>query len=162
MPLFLLLAGGGTQDKMNKIHTILYVDDDDNDVSLLKHAVGCAQVRCQVQAVNDAEKAAAYLAGKGQYANRRTFPSPTLVLLDLKMPRMDGLEVLAWIRRQPVLKRLVVIVLTASNQACEVNRAYELGANSYLVKPVELEGLVEIVKGLSAYWMVLNERPETV
>ena len=144
---------------MNTMHTILYIDDDENDVVLLKHAIRAAQLRCNVQAVNDPEKAAAYLGGKGQYADRKCFPVPSLVLMDLKMPRMHGLEVLAWIRTQPVLKRLVVIVLTASNQASEVNRAYELGANSYLVKPVELEALVELVKGIGAYWLSLNERP---
>lgn len=144
---------------MNKMHTILYVDDDDNDVVLLKHAVRSAQLRCSVQSVNDPEKAAAYLSGKGQYADRKCYPVPSVVLLDLKMPRMNGLDVLAWIRSQPVLKRLVVIVLTASNQGCEVNRAYELGANSFLVKPVELEALVDLIKGIGAYWLNLNERP---
>lgn len=151
---------GGTQEWKDYMHTILYVDDDDNDASLLKHALRSVQARCQVHAVNDAEKAAAYLSGKGQYADRKTYPVPTLVLLDLKMPRMNGLEILQWIRSQPVLKRLVVIVFTASNQGCEVNRAYEMGANSYLVKPVELEALVQIVNGICAYWLGLNERPE--
>ena len=144
---------------MNKMPTILYVDDDDNDVLLLKHAIRSAQLRFNVQVVNDPEKAAAYLGGQGTYADRKCFPLPEIVLLDLKMPRMHGLEVLSWIRSQPRLKRLVVIVLTASNQATEVNRAYELGANSYLVKPVELEALIAMVKGLSAYWMELSERP---
>ncbi len=144
---------------MYKMPTILYVDDDDNDVLLLKHAVRSAQVCFNVQVVNDPEKATAYLGGQGIYADRKCFPIPELVLLDLKMPRMHGLEVLSWIRSQAGLKRLVVIVLTASNQASEVNRAYELGANSFLVKPVELEALVEMVKGISAYWMKLSERP---
>jgi CheY-like chemotaxis protein len=144
---------------MNKIPTVLYVDDDDNDVLLLKHAFRSAQLRFDMQVMNDPEKAAAYLGGQGIYADRKCFPLPEIVLLDLKMPRMHGLEVLSWIRSQPRLKRLVVIVLTASNQASEVNRAYELGANSYLVKPVELEALVEMVKGISAYWLELSERP---
>ena len=144
---------------MNAIPTILYVDDDDNDVVLLKHAVRSAQLSIQVQVVNDPEKASAYLSGEGQYADRKCFPMPALILLDMKMHRMHGLEVLAWIRSQPVLKRLVVIVLTASNQVLEVNRAYELGANSYLVKPVELELLVAMVRGIGAYWLCLNEPP---
>lgn len=144
---------------MNKIPTVLYVDDDDNDVLLLKHAIRSAQLSLNMQVVNDPEKAAAYLGGQGMYADRKCFPLPELILLDLKMPRMHGLEVLSWIRSQPELKRLVVIVLTASNQASEVNRAYELGANSYLVKPVELEALIEMVKGIGAYWMKLSERP---
>ena len=144
---------------MNKMPTILYVDDDDNDVVLLKHAIRAAQLSFQVKAVNDPEKAAAYLDGQGVYADRKCFPFPELVLLDLKMPRMHGLEVLAWIRTQPVLKRLVVIVLTASSNGSEINRAYDLGANSYLIKPVELDALIEMVKAIGAYWMVLNRRP---
>lgn len=145
---------------MNKMATILYVDDDSNDGLLLKHAIYCAQLPLKLQMVNDPEKAASYLTGQGMYADRKSFPLPELVLLDLKMPRIHGVEVLAWIRSQPVLKRLVVIVLTASSQGSEVNRAYEMGANSYLVKPVELGALVEMVKGICAYWMKLNERPE--
>ena len=143
----------------NSIPTILYVDDDDNDVVLLKHAVRTAGLSFCVQAVSDPENASAYLAGEGIYADRKCFPLPSLVLLDLKMPRMHGFEVLSWIRNQPVFKRMVVIILTASNHAAEVNRAYELGANSYLVKPVELTALVEMVKGIGAYWMMLNVRP---
>ncbi|MDB6020373.1 MAG: two-component system response regulator [Pedosphaera sp.] len=143
----------------NKIPTILYVDDDDNDVVLLKHALRSAGLPFQVQAVNDPENASAYLSGEGIYADRKCFPMPSLVLLDLKMPRMHGFEVLAWVRDQPMLKRLVVIVLTASNQASEINKAYELGANSYLVKPVELTVLVEMVKGIAAYWLTLNAHP---
>lgn len=145
--------------KMNNTPTILYVDDDDNDVLLLKHAIRYAKISCNLQVLNDPEMAAAYLGGEGPYSDRDSFPLPSLVLLDLKMPRMHGLEVLAWIRNQPALKRLVVIVLTASNQASEVNRAYELGANSYLIKPVELDELVKLVVGINAYWMALNQRP---
>ncbi|EEF58042.1 response regulator [Pedosphaera parvula] len=139
--------------------TILYVDDDENDVLLLKHALRCCKLSFNLQVVNDPERASAYLGGQDIYADRKLYPIPSLVLLDLKMPRMNGMEVLAWIRSQPALKHLVVIVFTASNQASEVNRAYEMGANSYLVKPVELELLVEIVKGMTQYWMTLNEQP---
>ncbi len=133
--------------------TILYVDDDDNDVLLLKHALRCAKLSFDVQVVSDPEKAAAYLGGQGIYSDRQRYPLPAMVLLDLKMPRMHGLEILAWIRNQPRFRHLVVIVLTASNHAPEVNRAYELGANSYLIKPVELAELVQIVRGMSTYWM---------
>lgn len=143
----------------NNIPTILYVDDDDNDVVLLKHAIRSAQLNFNVQAVNNPEEASAYLDGEGPYSDRKCFPMPSLVLLDMKMPRMCGLEVLAWIRQHPLLKRMVVIVLTASNQLSEINRAYELGANSYLVKPVELASLVDMVRGIGHYWMTLNEKP---
>ena len=144
---------------MSDVPTILYVDDDDNDVLLLKHALRCAELSFHVQVVNDPENASAYLSRQGIYSNRERFPFPALVLLDLKMPRMHGLEVLAWIRSQPKLKRLVVVVLSASNQASEINRAYELGINSYLIKPIELDALVDMVRGLNSYWMVLNEMP---
>jgi CheY-like chemotaxis protein len=140
----------------NSNPTILYVDDDDNDVVLLKHAIRSASLRFNVQSVTDPENAISYLSGDGPYSDRKCFPVPSLVLLDLKMPRMNGLEVLTWIRNQPLLKRMVVIVLTASSHAMEINSAYELGANSYLVKPVELTSLVEMVKGIAGYWMSLN------
>jgi CheY-like chemotaxis protein len=144
---------------MSSIPTILYVDDDDNDVLLLKHALRTARLSFDVQVVNDPEKASAYLSGQGIYSDREHHPWPALVLLDLKMPRMHGLEVLAWIRSQASLEGLIVIVLTASNHIPEINRAYELGANSYVIKPVELSELVEIVRGMLAYWMVFTERP---
>jgi len=140
----------------NSNPTVLYVDDDDNDVVLLKHAIRSAGLRFNVQSVTDPENAVSYLSGNGLYADRKCFPVPSLVLLDLKMPRMSGLEVLTWIRNQPLLKRIVVIVLTASSHAMEINRAYELGANSYLVKPVELTSLIEMVKGIAGYWMSMN------
>ncbi len=133
--------------------TILYVDDDDNDVLLLKHALRCAKLSYDVQVVNDPENASAYLNGHGAFADRELHPLPDLVLLDLKMPRMHGLEILAWIRRQPHLEDLTVVVLTASNHIPEINRAYELGANSYLIKPVELGELVDIIRGMITYWL---------
>ena len=144
---------------MSEIPTILYVDDDGNDVVLMKHAIRAAGACFELQVVNNPEEAGAYLDGDEPYGDRKCFPFPALVLLDLKMPRMHGFEVLTWIRKHPNLKRMVVIVLTASNHDREVNRAYELGANSYLVKPVQLEALVELVKGISNYWMVLNQQP---
>src|SRR4051812_44006191 len=138
---------------MSSIPTILYVDDDDNDVLLLKHALRTARLSFDVQVVNDPEKAGAYLSGQGIYSDRERHPWPALVLLDLKMPRMHGLEVLTWIRSQASLEGLIVIVLTASNHLPEINRAYELGANSYVIKPVELSELVGIVRGMLAYWI---------
>jgi len=80
--------------------------------------------------------------------------------MDLKMPRKSGLEVLEWVRRQPGLKRLPIIVLTSSNQSPDINRAYELGANSYLVKPAGFDSLLDLVKNLDMYWLILNEKPE--
>ena len=102
----------------------------------------------------------AYLAGEGPFADRQRHPFPVLVLLDLKLPRRSGLEVLEWIRAQTGLKRLPVVVLTSSKEATDVNRAYDLGANSYLVKPVGFDSLLELVKSLEVYWLILNQKPD--
>jgi len=102
----------------------------------------------------------AYLSGKPPYADRNRYTLPALMLLDLKLPRKSGLEVLQWVRQQDGLKRLPVVVLTSSRETADVNRAYDLGANSYLVKPVAFESLLEMVKALNLYWMTLSERPE--
>ena len=110
--------------------------------------------------LENGEDAVAYLAGEGEYADRGRFPLPVLVLLDLKLPRKSGHEVLAWLREQPGLKRLPVAVLTSSRESADVNRAYDLRANSYLVKPVSFENLVEMVRALDVSWLILNEAPE--
>ena len=109
---------------------------------------------------DEAAVAVAYLSGKPPYADRNRYTLPALMLLDLKLPRKSGLEVLQWVRQQDGLKRLPVVVLTSSRETADVNRAYDLGANSYLVKPVAFESLLEMVKALNLYWMTLSERPE--
>ena len=141
-------------------NTILLVDDDANDVFLLRRAFQKAMLANPLQVVRDGEEALTYLAGKSPYNDRGSYPLPALVLLDLKMPRRSGFEVLEWLRHQPGLQRLVVVVLTSSNQHSDVNRAYDLGANSYLVKPAGFDRLLEMVKRLNAYWLALNEKPE--
>jgi len=112
-----------------------------------------------VKIVRDGEQAIDYLAGRGQYTNREKFPLPYLLLLDLKMPGTDGFEVLQWLREEPDLRRLLVVVLTSSNLQSDVDRAYELGANSYLVKPVEFEQMVNLVQRFEAYWTEINRTP---
>jgi CheY-like chemotaxis protein len=139
---------------------ILLVEDDPNDVLLLQRAFRKANLLNPLVVVGDGEQATAYLAGEGPYSDRDRFPLPIIVLLDLKLPRCSGLEVLAWLRDQPKLKRLPVVVLTASRESVDINTAYELGASSYLVKPVAFDNLVEMVKTLSLYWVILNEKPE--
>src|SRR5262249_31740660 len=98
-------------------------------------------------------------SGQEAYSTRSKYPFPTIVLLDLKLPRKSGLEVLAWMRDQPSLKRLPVIMLTSSRHPLDINRAYDLGANSYLVKPVGFDALVEMVRQLDQYWFGMNEKP---
>jgi CheY-like chemotaxis protein len=144
----------------NRDRGILVIDDDPNDVLLLQRAFEKTRLANPLHFAKDGEEALAYLSGQGEYADRNQHPLPALVLLDLKMPRKSGLEVLEWIRQQPALKRLIVVMLTSSNQSSDVNRAYELGANSYLVKPGGFDTLMELVKGMDRYWLVLNEGPE--
>ena len=139
---------------------ILLAEDDPNDVQLIQRAFQRNYVANPVQVVRDGEEALAYLSGQAPFADRERHPLPVLMLMDLKMPRKSGLEVLEWVRRQPGLKRLPIIVLTSSNQSPDINRAYELGANSYLVKPAGFDSLLELVKNLDMYWLILNEKPE--
>jgi CheY-like chemotaxis protein len=142
-------------------NSILLVEDDGNDVLLLEHAFRKANLSHPIFAVNDGEQAIDYLHGRNQYADRQKFPLPLLILLDLKLPRKGGLEVLTWLRAQDsTLNRLPVVVFTSSRQSKDINRAYDLGANSYLVKPADFEKLSEIVRLLDSYWFLLNERPE--
>lgn len=140
-------------------YTILLVEDDPNDVFLMQRAFRKANLANPIQVVQDGESAVLYLEGQEQYSDRALYPLPSLMLLDLKLPRRSGLEVLEWLRQQPKLRRLPVVVLTSSREHVDVNRAYELGANSYLVKPVAFDGLLNMVKSLNQYWLIVNENP---
>ena len=139
--------------------TILVVEDDENDVFFLKYAFETAGIDNPLQVVRDGQEALNYLAGTGKYADRQRFPLPCLVLLDLKLPVKMGTEVLRWIRSQPHLCNLLVIVLTSSSELNDVDRAYEFGAQSYLVKPLSLEKRLEMAKAIKSYWLDLNEFP---
>ena len=138
---------------------ILLVEDDENDVLLIQRSFQKADLRDTLKVVRDGEQAVQYLSGEGAYANREKFPLPFLILLDLKMPRMNGFEVLEWVRRQPDFKRLLIVVLTSSHLQRDVDRAYELGANSYLVKPVEFDEMVHLIQRFEAYWSEINRIP---
>jgi CheY-like chemotaxis protein len=141
------------------LQTILLVEDSQNDVLLIERAVRQASLAATLSVVRDGDAAVEYLSGAGPYADRQQHPLPILMLLDLKLPRRSGLEVLEWQRQQPGLRRLPVAVLTSSNQMADVNRAYDLGANSYLVKPVAPNAMLDLVKLLGLYWLVVNEKP---
>jgi len=140
---------------------ILLVEDDSNDVLLLQRAFQKAGLRDALRVVRDGEEAIEYLSGHGPYADRDRHPLPFLVLLDLKMPGTDGFEVLQWARAEPDLKRLLIVVLTSSHLQSDVDRAYELGANSYLVKPVEFSEMVNLIQRFEAYWTELNRIPSS-
>ena len=140
--------------------TILQVEDDENDVLLFQRAVQKAHLHLRVHSVSDGEQAVDYLEGRAAYADRLRYPLPDLMLLDLKIPRKSGHEVLEWLRRKSDgLKRMVVVVLTASKEPADVQRAYDLGANSYLVKPSNFDALTFLVQALDTYWLQLNQKP---
>lgn len=144
---------------MLKNQFILLVEDDSNDVLLIQRAFQKAGLREMLKIVRDGEQALDYLAGRGPYTDRERYPLPYLLLLDLKMPGTDGFEVLQWVRGEPELRRLLVVVLTSSNLQADVDRAYELGANSYLVKPVEFDEMVNMLQRFEAYWTEINRTP---
>jgi CheY-like chemotaxis protein len=139
---------------------VLHVDDDSSDILLMQQACRRAGVNLHLHSVNDAESAIAYLSGAGMYADREHHPLPSLILLDLKMPRKSGFDVLNWIRTQKGLRGLPVVIFTASNQEEDIRKAYDTGANSYLVKPVGIHTLIEMVKLIHAYWLDSNHAPE--
>ncbi len=140
--------------------TILLVEDNPNDVFLIKRAIRKSNLANPVQVTSNGDEAVAYLAGQSPYTDRERYPLPTLILLDLKMPRKSGLEVLEWLRSQPELRRIGVVILTSSRESVDVNRAYDLGVNSYLVKPVAPDALLEMMKSIGFYWLILNENPD--
>ena len=141
-------------------YTVLLVEDSPDDAFLIQRAFRKANLLNPVVTVDDGEKAVAYLAGRGVYADRAKFPLPVLILLDLKLPRKSGHEVLQWLKSQQPLRRLPVVVLTSSNETADINKAYDLGANSYLVKPVGFDDLFEMVKTLQPYWLIMNQKPD--
>jgi len=143
---------------MNENQTLLLVDDSEDDLSLMRHACHAARFRAQLQTVSSGEEAMAYLAGEGIYHDRRQFPLPVVMVLDLNMPRKNGFEVLSWLRTQPGLKRLVVIVLTASSRPEDVEMAFEAGTASYLVKPPTMAALIAMVCCLRD-WLEYNHFP---
>ena len=139
--------------------TILIAEDDDNDVFFIERAFQQLQIPNPRRRVRDGEEAIAYLRGDGEFADRQQHPLPCFLILDLKMPRKNGFEVIAWARQQPGIKRLPIAVLTSSREEPDINHAYDLGANTYLVKPVKFEELVETIKALSLFWLLLAKVP---
>jgi CheY-like chemotaxis protein len=138
---------------------ILLVEDSEDNVFLVRHAMQKAGVKTPLEVVTSGEQAIEYLGGTNGYSDWHRFPLPALVLLDLKMPGMDGFDVLKWIRRQSGLKALRVAMLTSSDMPSEIKMAHELGANIFLTKPVELERLIQIMKTLNEHWLGQAQSP---
>ena len=130
---------------------ILLVDDNPHDVVLIRLAFRRVGIIDTIQLVKDGAEAMRYINGEDKYADRRVYPAPTLLLLDLKMPGTNGFEVLKWIRSQESLDSLVVVVMSGSRDDADIQRAYELGANSYLIKPTKFEDLVKMMEPLKDY-----------
>jgi len=139
---------------------VLLVEDNGDDVLLTRRAFRKVGIDCPIEVVGDGEAALAYLGGTGPYADRDRHPLPSLVLLDLKLPRKSGFEVLEWRRDQPpAVRRVPVVVLTTSRESVDVRRAYDAGANSFLAKPVSPDDTQEMIRALGLYWLRMNERP---
>jgi CheY-like chemotaxis protein len=132
--------------------TILIIEDEPNDVLLLKLALARSGIKNPVQTVADGGEAIGYLHGTGKYADRSIFPFPSIIFTDLKMPRMGGFEVLQWLRAHPECFVIPMIVLTASRLDADIRRAYEMGANAYLVKPTDIADLQEMVRTAYEFW----------
>lgn len=138
--------------------TILQVEDDSNDVFFLQHAMKKAGVANPIHVVSDGQQAIDYLQGVGKFADRVRYPLPSLVLLDLKLPYVMGLDVLRWIREQPG-SAMVVVVMSASAEDADIAAAYRLGANAFLTKPSEANKLEDIVKAIRDFWLTHNTMP---
>jgi CheY-like chemotaxis protein len=144
---------------MSHTQVILLADDDANDRLLLRRAFEKAGVVNPVFEVCNGAQAIAYLDGQGAYADRGLFPFPRILLLDMNMPEANGLDVLQWIRSKLTTQGLLIIVLSAVQEVRQVNRAYALGANSFLIKPSDEESLNELIHAFRDYWILRNKPP---
>ena len=143
---------------MNEVPYILLAEDNAHDVELTLAALEEHHLANEIVVVTNGEEALEFLQSRGRFANRRT-GNPALVLLDLKMPKVDGLEVLRIAKTDPSLRRVPFVMLTSSREEQDLVRSYELGVNSYVIKPVDFQAFVEAVKSLGIYWTVHNQPP---
>ncbi len=141
---------------MNNLAQILLVEDNNMDVILTLDAFKEAKLRNKVNVARNGEEALDYLFGRNKYSDRSQYPLPSLILLDLKMPGIDGFEVLRQIKTTEKLKRIPVVILTSSKEEGDRALSYDMGANSYLMKPVAFNGFIDVVKQIDDYWFSLN------
>ena len=139
--------------------TILMADDDEDDRMLTKKALQESRLANDLHLVEDGEELLDYLYRRGKYSNLGDSPRPGVILLDLNMPRKDGLEALKEIKNDPALRQIPVVILTTSKAEEDIYRSYDLGANSFVTKPVSFQQLVEAMKGLGQYWFEIVELP---
>jgi CheY-like chemotaxis protein len=138
---------------------ILLADDDEEDRMLASGALAESRVVNDLRCVEDGEELLDYLLHRGRYADPASSPTPGLILLDLNMPRKDGREALREIKAHPELRRIPVVVLTTSKAEEDIYRTYDLGANSFITKPVSFEGLVTVMRDIGRYWIEIVELP---
>ena len=138
---------------------ILHVEDNEDDQFFLKRAFAAAGIANDLLVVDDGQKAIDYLSGQGDYADRQKFALPCLVILDLKLPRIHGLEVLKWIRAHEEFKTIIVIIFSSSPLRNDVDTAYKTGSNSFIVKPLGVDQMTQIAQLIKAYWLETNEFP---
>lgn len=138
---------------------VLLVEDNDDDIFFMRRAFQNAAINNPMYVLQDGQSAIDYLGCQGQYTNRADCPLPGLVLLDIKLPLRTGFEVLHWIRSDAKMRSLIVVVLTTSAETIDIDAAYRLGANSYLVKPPSAVALIEMMKHLKLYWLETNRGP---
>ncbi len=141
------------------VKTILLIEDNPSDIELTRRALDRSRVSNELVVVQDGQEALDYLFGSGPYAGRDASALPGVALLDLKLPKVPGLEVLRAIRDDPRTRRLPVVILTSSNEEQDVSCCYDLGVNSYIQKPVDFERFAEAIRTLGLYWLNLNEPP---
>ena len=145
----------------NDQFNVLLVEDDLNDIFLVKRAFKMAQLATPLQVVTDGQEAIAYLRGDGKYSDRDSFPVPQLIVMDIKMPRKSGFDVLEWVKgNAKPLRRIPIVIVSSSDNPSDINRAYELGANAYMVKPVNFRAVEHLFSSITHYWGLECARPE--
>ena len=145
-----------------KDKTILLIEDNPSDIDLTRRALEKGHILNELVVTSDGQEALDYLLGVGAYEGRDPSDSPALTLLDLKLPKVSGLDVLRRIREDAVTRRMTVVILTSSREEQDMATSYDLGVNSYIRKPVDFESFVQSVAQLGLYWLVLNEEPPKV
>lgn len=140
--------------------TVLLVEDDLNDIFLVKRAFKMARIQNPLQVATDGLEAIHYLRGEGKFADREAYPLPKLIVMDIKMPRKTGFEVLEWVKHDPLLRRIPIVIVSSSDSLADINRAYELGANAYMVKPMDYRAVEHLFESITHYWGLECAKPE--
>jgi CheY-like chemotaxis protein len=144
----------------NERFTVLLVEDDLNDIFIVKRAFKTANFSAHLQVVTDGQEAISYLRGDEKYSEREAFPLPKLIVMDIRMPRRSGFEVLEWVKTgDRLLRRIPIVIVSSSENPADINRAYELGANAYMVKPVNFREVEHLFETITHYWGLECAKP---